>query len=82
MGASATMANSVGNVTSSGITELDGAAAQPVPITTDVLFEVPPSDERSDHPVGGTRAQSAQAGDLVDTPVGDIEETLDDVKGA
>jgi hypothetical protein len=76
------MANSVGNVTSNSITELDGAAPQPVPIATGILFEISPSNQRPDHPVGGTRAQSTETGDLVDTPLGDIQETLDDVEGA
>ena len=75
------MANSVGNATSNSITELDGAGPQPIAVATGVLFEVSPSDQHPDHPVGGARAQSTETSDLVDTPLRDIEETLDDVEG-
>ncbi|MGK0330578.1 MAG: hypothetical protein ACI89G_000639, partial [Minisyncoccia bacterium] len=78
----AARANSVGHVPLHSITELDGTGPQPVPIATGVLFEVAPSDERPDHPVGGARTQSTETSNLVDTPLRDIEETLDDVEGA
>lgn len=77
----AAMANSVGNVTSSSITELDGAGPQPVAVATGVLFEVSPSDQRPDHPVGSARAQPTEASDLVETPLRDVEETLENVEG-
>ena len=80
MDTAAELANSVGNVTSSSITELDGAGPQPVAVATGVLFKVTPSDQRPDHPVGGARAQPTETSDLVDSPLRDIEETLDDVE--
>jgi hypothetical protein len=82
VGTSVGTVNSVGNVTSSGITKLDGAVAQPVTISADVLFQVPPSDQRPHHPMSGARTQPTQASNLVDAPVRDIEKTLDDIKSA
>jgi len=80
VGTAAAQLNSVGNVTLKGITELDGTAPQQISVSTGVLFEVSPNDQRPDHPVGGALAQSTETSDLVDTPLRDIEETLEDVE--
>lgn len=63
------------------ISELSRAAPQPVSVATGVLFEVAPSDQRPDHPVGSARAQATEPSDLIHPSLGDLEETLDDVKG-